>query len=134
MYNNRRTVFYLSTKWQNPDDNKNDVNIIQLPRIQKTIKNVSVLNSPAVDLVKQLHENKGGKNHGAVLCWTADTRLVVTISHVQEIRKYKHQHKHDGQLKYGVKNHILDDSAWNQGLVATIWLMSQHFIGWGVTC
>ena len=92
------------------------------------MKHVPVLHSPAVDLIKQLHENKGSENHGAVLCWSTYTGLVITISHIQKIRKYKHQHKHDGQLIDGVKNHIFEHCTRYQRLISTIRLVCEDVI------
>lgn len=81
---------YLNTKSSNPDDNKNKVDIFELS-VQQSIKHVPILHSSAVDLIKQLHKHEGREHHGLVLSWPAHAGLFISIPHVQEIRKYKHQ-------------------------------------------
>lgn len=60
-----------------------------------------------------------------MLCRSTHTRLVITIPHVQEIRKYKHQHKHDNQLIYRMKDYIPEDHSGYQRLVAAIRLVGK---------
>lgn len=55
-----------------------------------------------------------------MLCWSTHTRLIISIPHVQEIRKNKHHNKHDNQLINGVEDHIPEHHPGYQWLVTTV--------------
>ena len=108
------------------DDPNNDEHRITT----NPLEDISFLDFSWVDLIKELHENKGCENYRGMLWRLAEGFRLKPILDVKEVCSSEDQHKHDDQLKNGVANHIAKQGASNQRLVLTIWFPFQDVSRW----